>query len=107
LLCCRVLHVQRTTPKSLRANPRTFYGIFIKVALSYQSTWLHLYFLEFHVTNCSDWTFFSGPDPTNGNVNYQTKEAAIQQKLVVVENGRAILAVDDSSKVAVGGNRNS
>jgi len=56
----------------------------------------------------NDWDFFSLADPTHGSVNYQTKENAIQKKLAVVQlNGTTILAVDDFSKVPVGGNRDS
>jgi len=69
-----------------------------------------VYVLQDHYQNQSfldEWIFFSGPDPTHGLVNYQTKEAAIEKKLAVVENGTIILAVDSSSKVPVGGSRDS
>lgn len=69
--------------------------------------WLHLYFLNSHSTDCSDWVFFSQPDPTHGLVNYVTKEEAIQKKLAVVDNGVAILSVDDTTKLGVGALRDS
>lgn len=57
---------------------------------------------------CSDWTFFSQPDPTGGNVNYLDKANAIAKKLSYVQpNGVTVFAVDDYSDVPVGGNRNS
>lgn len=67
-------------------------------------------FLDTHSgsTDCSDWDFFSEADPTHGSVNFQTKENAIQKKLAVVQtDGTTVLAVDDFSKVSVGGNRDS
>jgi len=55
-----------------------------------------------------DWDFFSYSDPTNGYVNYQTKENAIQKKLAVVQaDNTTILSVDDFSQVSPGGNRDS
>ncbi|KAJ3515182.1 hypothetical protein NLJ89_g1928 [Agrocybe chaxingu] len=54
------------------------------------------------------WDFFSGEDPTHGNVNYQTKENAIKKRLAYVQDdGTTILAVDNTSTVAVGGRRDS
>jgi len=69
-----------------------------------------VYVLQDHYQNQSfldEWIFFSDPDPTNGLVNYQTKEAAMEKRLAVVENGTVILAVDSSSEVPVGGKRDS
>ncbi|KAF8159493.1 glycoside hydrolase family 16 protein [Crassisporium funariophilum] len=55
-----------------------------------------------------DWEFFSSPDPTHGNVNYQTRENAMAKKLAYVQqDGTTILAVDDFSPVPPGGNRDS
>ena len=70
--------------------------------------WSNRYFFESHSTHCSDWDFFSSPDPTHGNVNFQTQEDAIQKKLAVVQpDNTTVLAVDDFSNVPVGGNRDS
>lgn len=56
----------------------------------------------------NDWDFFSHPDPTRGNVNYQTREDAIRKNLAYVEDdGTTVLAVDDFTDVPVGGNRDS
>lgn len=69
-----------------------------------------VYVLQDHYQGQSfldDWTFFTSPDPTHGMVNYLSKEAAIKNKLAVVQNGVTILAVDSTSEVPVGGNRNS
>ncbi|KAF9477609.1 glycoside hydrolase family 16 protein [Pholiota conissans] len=55
-----------------------------------------------------DWDFFSGEDPTHGNVNYLTKEDAIGKALAFVQaDGTTVLKVDDFSNVAEGGNRDS
>ncbi|PPQ67875.1 hypothetical protein CVT25_010314 [Psilocybe cyanescens] len=56
----------------------------------------------------NDWDFFSGEDPTNGNVNYQTQENAIKKGLAYVQDdGSTVLAVDDFSTVPVNGRRDS
>ncbi|KAF8347856.1 glycoside hydrolase family 16 protein [Amanita rubescens] len=56
----------------------------------------------------NDWTFFSQPDPTGGNVNYLDKANAIAKNLSYVQsNGVTVLAVDDYSDVPAGGSRNS
>jgi len=56
----------------------------------------------------SGWDFFTEADPTHGNVNYQSKEDAIAKGLAYVQlDGTTVLAVDDTSNIAVGGNRNS
>ncbi|KAH9479409.1 putative endo-1,3(4)-beta-glucanase [Psilocybe cubensis] len=56
----------------------------------------------------NDWEFFSGEDPTHGNVNYQTRENAINKGLAYVQqDGAAVLAVDDYSTVPVNGRRDS
>ncbi|KAK2463550.1 hypothetical protein APHAL10511_004301 [Amanita phalloides] len=55
-----------------------------------------------------DWWYFSGNDPTNGNVNYLKKEEAVDKKLSYVQPGGAtVLAVDNYSNIPVGGKRNS
>ena len=54
----------------------------------------------------SDWDFFSDPDPTHGNVAYQTK--ANSKDLAYVDaDGTAVLRVDNKSSVPAGGNRRS
>jgi hypothetical protein len=56
----------------------------------------------------SEWDFFTEADPTHGNVNYQSKADATAKHLAYVElDGTTVLAVDDTSDVAVGGNRDS
>ena len=56
----------------------------------------------------SQWTFFTGSDPTNGNVNYLSMEDAKNQGLAYVNgNNAVVLAVDSRSSVPPGGNRNS
>ncbi|TFK29680.1 glycoside hydrolase family 16 protein [Coprinopsis marcescibilis] len=56
----------------------------------------------------NDWEFFSWADPTNGNVNYQTRANAIAKNLAYVkQDGTTVLAVDDFSNVPVGGRRDS
>ncbi|KAF9787254.1 glycoside hydrolase family 16 protein [Thelephora terrestris] len=53
-----------------------------------------------------EWDFFSGPDPTHGNVAYQTKENS--QDLAYVDgDGSAVLRVDNKSSVPPGGQRRS
>jgi len=70
--------------------------------------WSDRYILAYHSTGYSGWEFFSSRDPTNGNVNYQTKENAIKKKLAVVQaDNTTVLAVDDFSHVSSGGNRDS
>ncbi|KAF8202300.1 glycoside hydrolase family 16 protein [Pholiota molesta] len=56
----------------------------------------------------NDWDFFSDEDPTHGNVNYQTRDNAIQKGLAFVQaDGTTVLKVDNFSNVGVGGNRDS
>jgi hypothetical protein len=61
----------------------------------------------FHLT--SDWTFFTGSDPTGGNVNYQDQSDAESEGLAYVDysDDTTVLAVDSTSTVAAGGNRNA
>ncbi|KAJ7782005.1 glycoside hydrolase family 16 protein [Mycena maculata] len=68
------------------------------------------YTLKDHYTGNDflDWNFFSASDPTNGNVNYLTKSQATSKGLAYVQaDGTTILAVDSTSKLASGTNRNS
>lgn len=53
------------------------------------------------------WDFFSEADPTNGNVNYLNKTDAVAKKLVFVENGTAVMKVDDTNFIGAGQNRDS
>ncbi|KAJ3734995.1 putative glycoside hydrolase family 16 protein [Lentinula guzmanii] len=54
-----------------------------------------------------EWDFFTDPDPTEGNVDYQSKESATSMGLARVENGVAIIAVDSNSSLPLGTNRAS
>ncbi|KAI0692000.1 concanavalin A-like lectin/glucanase domain-containing protein [Cytidiella melzeri] len=51
--------------------------------------------------------FFTGPDPTNGMVNYTTKEFALANGLAFVENNTVVMKGDDSTQLTTGVNRNS
>ncbi|QRV88540.1 glycoside hydrolase family 16 protein [Ceratobasidium sp. AG-Ba] len=53
------------------------------------------------------WDFFSQADPTNGNVNYLNKNDAFAKKLAFVENGTAVMKVDDTNFIGAGQNRDS
>ncbi|KAG9309025.1 glycoside hydrolase family 16 protein [Chiua virens] len=57
----------------------------------------------------TDWTFFTGNDPTGGNVNYVSMDDAQSQGLAYVDSSdnTLVLAVDSTSDVSAGGNRNS
>ncbi|KZP19367.1 glycoside hydrolase family 16 protein [Athelia psychrophila] len=55
-----------------------------------------------------EWNFFTGADPTHGNVNFVSQASASKAGLAVVQSDNtAIIAVDSTSKVAAGGSRNS
>ncbi|KAI9464740.1 glycoside hydrolase family 16 protein [Boletus coccyginus] len=55
-----------------------------------------------------EWSFFTSPDPTNGNVNYLSEQDATSQQLAYVNTDNTlVLAVDSTSTVPAGGNRNS
>ncbi|KAG8221034.1 concanavalin A-like lectin/glucanase domain-containing protein [Butyriboletus roseoflavus] len=59
-------------------------------------------------TLLSEWSFFTGPDPTNGYVNYVGQQDAESQGLAYVDSsGRAVLGVDSQNWLAPGVNRNS
>ncbi|KAG2157675.1 glycoside hydrolase family 16 protein [Suillus bovinus] len=71
-----------------------------------------VYFQLFLSANClppsSDWIFAVGPDPTGGNVIYQSQSDAQSKGLAYVnDNNSLILAVDSTSTVAAGGQRAS
>jgi len=54
----------------------------------------------------SEWNFFSNPDPTHGNVAYQTRENS--RDLAYVDgDGSAVLRVDNKGRVSAGGKRRS
>lgn len=61
------------------------------------------------VTLSSEWTFFTEADPTGGNVNYVGMQDAMDQGLAYVDDcdNSTVLAVDSTSSVPAGGNRNS
>jgi hypothetical protein len=54
----------------------------------------------------SDWNFFSGPDPTHGNVAYQTRENS-EDLAYVDEDCTVVLRVDNEGSVPAGGQRRS
>jgi len=54
----------------------------------------------------SEWDFFSGPDPTHGNVAYQTGDDS-RDLAYVDKDGTAVLRVDNKGDVPTGGNRRS
>jgi len=54
------------------------------------------------------WSFSTGADPTNGNVNYLSEQDATSQRLAYVNTDNTlVLAIDSTSTVPAGGNRNS
>ncbi|THU98587.1 glycoside hydrolase family 16 protein [Dendrothele bispora CBS 962.96] len=55
----------------------------------------------------NDWNFFSEPDPTQGLVDYQTRENALSRGLAFVQDGVTVLAVDNTTTVPTGSNRAS
>ncbi|KAG0709420.1 glycoside hydrolase family 16 protein [Suillus ampliporus] len=57
----------------------------------------------------NDWDFFTGVDPTGGNVAYQSKSNAQSKGLAYVDDcdNSTVLAVDSTSTVAAGGQRDS
>ncbi|KAF8141503.1 glycoside hydrolase family 16 protein [Boletus edulis] len=56
-----------------------------------------------------EWSFFTSADPTGGNVNYLSMQDATSQGIAYVDDcdNSTVLAVDSTSTVPVGGNRNS
>ncbi|KAF9240620.1 glycoside hydrolase family 16 protein [Melanogaster broomeanus] len=55
------------------------------------------------------WTFFTGSDPTGGNVAYQDMQDAMSKGLAYIDDcdNSTVLAVDSTSTVPAGGNRDS
>ncbi|KAF7311406.1 RNA-dependent RNA polymerase [Mycena kentingensis (nom. inval.)] len=53
------------------------------------------------------WDFFAEHDPTNGMVNYQTKDNAVNKKLATVEGNVLTLAVDDFTQLPLNQYRDS
>jgi hypothetical protein len=54
------------------------------------------------------WDFFTQPDPTHGNVNFLSQKVAQSKGLAFVQSDNTtVLAVDDTTTVPKGGNRNS
>ncbi|KAK7438036.1 hypothetical protein VKT23_018204 [Stygiomarasmius scandens] len=54
-----------------------------------------------------NWNFFSEPDPTQGLVDYQSKDNALSKGLAFVQDGVTVLAVDNSTTIPSGSNRAS
>ncbi|EMD39259.1 glycoside hydrolase family 16 protein [Gelatoporia subvermispora B] len=55
-----------------------------------------------------DWEFFNQADPTGGYVNFLDQQAASQAGLAYVQSDNTtVLAVDDTTQLSVGQNRNS
>jgi len=77
-----------------------------KVPLSYSSYSLSLSLSR--LIFFRGWNFFTGPDPTNGLVNYLDQDSATSSGLAYIQpDGTTVLAVDNSTQVPVGANRNS
>jgi hypothetical protein len=56
----------------------------------------------------SGWDFFTGGDPTHGNVRFVSRKDAQSQGLAFVQKDNVtVIAVDDKTVVPKGGNRNS
>ncbi|KAI5999295.1 glycoside hydrolase family 16 protein [Pisolithus orientalis] len=57
----------------------------------------------------NEWTFFTGSDPTGGNVAYQSMSDATSKGLAYVDDcdNSTVLAVDSTSSIPAGGNRPS
>ncbi|GAA5910979.1 hypothetical protein JCM6882_006736 [Rhodosporidiobolus microsporus] len=53
------------------------------------------------------WEFFTSADPTHGQVNYISKEAAQAANLISTTSSSAILRVDNSTTLDAGANRDS
>jgi hypothetical protein len=57
---------------------------------------------------CSNWTFVTIPDPTNGLVNYVDSNTAFSTGLAYVrDDGVAVMRVDNTTTLQEGQNRNS
>ena len=68
-----------------------------------------LYLVTCNLTLSRQWSFFTSNDPTNGNVNYLSMQDAISQGLAYVNwaDNTFVMAVDSTTTVPPGGNRNS
>jgi hypothetical protein len=53
------------------------------------------------------WNFWTDADPTEGQVKFLSKSAASKAKLAYVQNGMAVMKVDDTTILNSGQNRNS
>jgi hypothetical protein len=54
------------------------------------------------------WNFFTGNDPTHGNVKFVSQKDAQSQGLAVVHSDNTtVISVDDTTTVPKGGIRNS
>ncbi|KAI4519526.1 hypothetical protein K525DRAFT_258394 [Schizophyllum commune Loenen D] len=63
---------------------------------------------KFDSSNILDeFDFWHSEDPTHGSVNYLGKDEATEKKLAYVDNGVVVLAVDDTTWLPSGGNRDS
>ena len=54
----------------------------------------------------SDWSFYTGDDPTHGNVEYESRENSGDLAYVQAD-GTAVIQVDNKSTVPPGGKRRS
>ena len=54
----------------------------------------------------SEWDFFTQPDPTHGNVIYESRENS-KDLAYVQQDGTAVMKVDNTTNVPPGGNRRS
>ena len=63
-------------------------------------------FFADRLPSLSEWDFFTQPDPTHGNVFYESQENATDLAYVQ-SDGTAVLKVDNVTNVAPGGNRRS
>jgi hypothetical protein len=67
-----------------------------------------LYLVTRDLTLSRGWWFNTGADPTGGNVNYLSMQDAMDQGLAYVgSDNTLVLAIDSTSTVAAGGNRNA
>ena len=68
-----------------------------------------LYPVTRDLTLSRNWTFFTGNDPTNGNVNYLSMQDATSQGLAYVNwtDNTFVMAIDATSSILPGGKRNS
>ena len=68
-----------------------------------------LYLVTRDLTLAREWSFFTSSDPTHGNVNYLSEQDAVFQRLAYVNitDNTLVLAVDSTSTVPPGGNRDS